>query len=283
MAFIRGQAVTGFPFELVTIGGQPITSGTVTGYYLIDGGAQATLTGTATHEGNGQWSWSTIPATAMDGELIGLLFVHAEGRASFTIRTTTTPYGELIAGTPSEVELCNLALMDLGAEAIESFTDDSDRARLCRHVYPDARDELLADIQPHTAVRRSVLAQTTTPISTWAYAFALPSGCLKPLDIDDETYAWLVEGNTLVTDKSTVTLRYVYRLEDVTQYPQHFKRALIAYLTARMTYPITKSGPLKESNYRLFQIAKQEALALEGQEGTPTSTANTVLTTDVRS
>src|SRR5574342_462736 len=144
MPYIQNEAITGFPFELRDPGGNAITSGTVTGYYLVDGGAQTALTGSATHEGNGQWSWSTIPAAAMNGDLIGLLFVHASGRASFTIRTTTAPYGELIAGTPSEVELCNLALLDLGADVIESLTEDSDNARLCRHVYPDARDELLA-------------------------------------------------------------------------------------------------------------------------------------------
>ena len=65
----------------------------------MDGGAQTAMSGAATHEGNGQWSWSVIPAAAMNGDMIGLLFVHADGRASFTIKTATTPYGALIAGT----------------------------------------------------------------------------------------------------------------------------------------------------------------------------------------
>jgi hypothetical protein len=282
MSFIKNEAVIGFPFELLDAQGVAITSGTVTGYYLIDGGAQTALTGTATHEGNGQWSWDTIPATAMDGDLIGLLFLHASGRASFTIRTTTAPYGTLIAGTPSEVELCNLALLDLGAAPIESLLDDSDNALLCRHVYPDARDELLALIQPQAAIRRTLLAATTAPTFGYTYAFALPTGTLLPLETDDESIRWEREGNTIVTDTTPIYLRYIWRLEDVTKFPQGFKRALIACLVARLTWPITKSAALKELNYKLYKSALDEAHVEEGQEGSAVIIHTTTLTTDVR-
>ncbi len=283
MSFIRGAEIVGFPFELLDGSGDPITTGTVTGYYLLDGGAQTALTGTATHEGNGQWSWDTIPATATDGELLGLLFVHSLGRASFTIKLSSSPYGELIAGTPSEVEICNLALLSIGAEAIESLTDTTDRAVLCRHFYPSCRDELLTVMQPQAAIKRSLLAGTTTPISGWDYAFTLPTDCLQPLDIDDETVSWAVEGNTIVTNSTPIYLRYVSRLEDVTKYPSTFARTLLAYLSARLTYPITKSATLMEENYRLYELSKEEGMAVEGQTGTPRSMGNSVLTTDVRS
>ncbi len=81
--FVKNQAITGFPFELLDNVGDPITTGTVTGYYTLDGGVQTALTGTATHEGNGQWTWGTIPAAATNGDLLGLLFLHDDGRASF--------------------------------------------------------------------------------------------------------------------------------------------------------------------------------------------------------
>lgn len=284
MAFVKGEAITGFPFELLhTVTGAPITSGAVDGYYLIDGGAQAALTGTATHEGNGQWSWDTIPAAAMNGTLIGLLFVHADGRASFTFRTSPATYGELVAGTPSEVALCNLALLDIGDEVIESLLDDSDRARMCRHIYPAARDEMLTVIQPHAAVRRATLAGTTTPLYGWDYAFALPSGCLVPLDVDDDESAWSREGATILSNWTPINLRYVYRLEDVTQWPQHFTRAVVAYLAARFASARSRPASVVQEKYRYYEYTKDEALAIEGQEGTPAIYHTRTLTTDVRS
>lgn len=286
MAFVKNQAVTGFVFDLQTTLGAAITSGTVTGYYLLDGGTQTAIAGTPVHEGNGQWSVN-LTASEMNGDLVGLLFVHTDGRASFTIKTVEEEYGTLAAGTPSEVELCNLALLDLGADVIESLSEDSDRARLCRHVYPDVRDEILADLQPHCAVRRSLLAATTAPTfeanDGLSYAFALPTGCIKPLSTDDEYSAWQIEGNTLLADRTPVYLRYVYRLEDTTKYPQHVKTALVAYLSARMAYAITKSNSLMEQKYKFYQIARDKALSLEGQEGTPAIVHTPTLTTDVRS
>lgn len=91
MAFRRGQAVTGFPFTLVNLAdGSSITSGTVTGYYTLDGGTQAELSGSATHEGNGQWTVN-LAAAEMDGDIVGLLFKHVSAiPVHFTIRTV--PY-----------------------------------------------------------------------------------------------------------------------------------------------------------------------------------------------
>lgn len=88
--FKKNTAVTGFPFGLVSAtDGSAITTGTVTGYYTLDGGAQATISGSATHEGNGQWSVNLL-AAEMNGDLVGLLFTHASAiNASFTIKTTT--------------------------------------------------------------------------------------------------------------------------------------------------------------------------------------------------
>ena len=42
--------------------GSPVTSGTPIVYYVIDGGTQATGTGTAAHEGNGCWSYAPVQA-----------------------------------------------------------------------------------------------------------------------------------------------------------------------------------------------------------------------------
>jgi len=50
-------------FQMIaTANGSPVTTGTPTVYYTVDGGTQGTGGGTATHEGQGQWSY--VPAQA---------------------------------------------------------------------------------------------------------------------------------------------------------------------------------------------------------------------------
>ena len=88
MEFIRGQAITGFPFGLVSkITGSPITTGTPVVYITVDGGSQFQAASTPEHEGNGQWTVN-LSAAEMTADIIGLLFIHTLGIPQhFTIKT----------------------------------------------------------------------------------------------------------------------------------------------------------------------------------------------------
>ena len=106
--FKKNTAVTGFPFGLVSAtDGSAITSGTITGYYLLDGGTQGTITDTPVHEGNGQWSVDLL-AGEMNGDIVGLLF--SGGGAvpvSFTIKTDTVLVSEVPTATENADALLN--------------------------------------------------------------------------------------------------------------------------------------------------------------------------------
>jgi hypothetical protein len=86
--FIKGQAIVGFPFEMIDrTTGAGITTGTVNGYITKDGGTQEALSMSPTHEGNGQWSVN-ISAAEMTADILGLLFTHVNGVSQhFTIKT----------------------------------------------------------------------------------------------------------------------------------------------------------------------------------------------------
>lgn len=112
--FKKNTAITGFPFALVSAtDGSAITSGTVTGYYLLDGGTQGTVTGTPVHEGNGQWSVDLL-AAELNGDIVGLTFTHSSAiPASFTIKTDTKIVSELNDISSAEVNSqCDTAIAD---------------------------------------------------------------------------------------------------------------------------------------------------------------------------
>lgn len=104
MAYKKNTAVVGFPFGLVSASdGSAITTGTVSGFYLLDGGSQSAIAGTPTHEGNGQWS---VPLTAaeMNGDVVGLLFTHASAiPVSHTLTTTESLVADIVQGVWDEI------------------------------------------------------------------------------------------------------------------------------------------------------------------------------------
>lgn len=81
-----------------TTDGSAVTSGTPTVYYTIDGGTQGTGAGTATHEGNGQWSYAPAQAEtngnhvaftmALSGAISQTVNVYP---VSTDLQTTSTP------------------------------------------------------------------------------------------------------------------------------------------------------------------------------------------------
>lgn len=89
MDFIKGEAVVGFPFEMISKAGDAITTGVTSGFITKDGGVQEPISMVPVHEGNGQWSVN-ISAAEMTADILGLLFTHDGGNfvpQHFTIKT----------------------------------------------------------------------------------------------------------------------------------------------------------------------------------------------------
>jgi len=75
--------------------GDALTTGTVNGYRTIDGGTQASVTGTISHKGNGQWQLALSQADT-NGDEIGYLFTHTSGvPQSLSIVTDTKKNSDL--------------------------------------------------------------------------------------------------------------------------------------------------------------------------------------------
>ena len=86
--FKKGAAITGFTFSLISrLDGSALTSGTIVSKITKDGGTQSSTTGSAVHEGNGQWSIN-LTATEMDADVIGLSLIHANAIPTYTVFKT---------------------------------------------------------------------------------------------------------------------------------------------------------------------------------------------------
>ncbi len=180
----------------------------------------------------------------------------------------------------SEVDICNDALMLIGAESIIAIdpADDSPRARLCARFYRKERDACLrAHPWKFAKIEKTLTALTTGPVWRCEYAFQLPNDpyCLRVLstDLDDYDLPWEIEGRTLVTDEDAVKILYIARILDVTQYDSLFCSALVARLSATLCVPIGPKSMVLEL-WQLYQGKMQEAETIDSLEGRSIATVS---------
>jgi hypothetical protein len=173
----------------------------------------------------------------------------------------------------STVDICNKALVLLGADQIASLTEDSEEARLVAAQFDTARDTVLRAYPWNCAMTRQALAQdATAPISGYAAQFQLPSDpfCLRALEInDDPGAAFKIEGRLLLTDEGAVTLRYVARVTDTEQYDALLVAAIAARLASFIAYAVSGSRQVQVDMLDAYKDVMSTAKTADAQEGTP--------------
>lgn len=171
----------------------------------------------------------------------------------------------------SSVEICNDALILVGATMINDLSDDTKEAILCNEQYAKARDQLLSSHPWNFAITRyQASADADLPTGwedgEWAYAFTLPSDVLRILDIDTDS-EWAKEGEKLFTDYDPVFIKYIAQITDTTIYSKHFEKALAHELAVKICYALTQSATAVQALSALRDSAVAEARSLDAQEG----------------
>ena len=84
-----------------------------------------------------------------------------------------------MASGDTEVRICNKALLLLGAESINSFTDGSTAGNACSLIYPDVKATTLGMYAwSFTIGKKELNRDVETPNSEWAYQFTMPNDML---------------------------------------------------------------------------------------------------------
>jgi hypothetical protein len=177
------------------------------------------------------------------------------------------------------ITTCNLALGELRAPPIADIAEDTTEARECARYYPQCLAILLERHDWSFANRRATLAQlgTNDRSSEWAYAYALPSDCAKPLRIlpagtpllwlsaCEAPIGWrtsyIVENGTLYSQIPSAILEYSTDTVDDGAMTALFVDALTYALAARLAVPLRDDRTLKGQMLQQGEIAYQRAVA----------------------
>lgn len=185
----------------------------------------------------------------------------------------------------STVELCNLALSNIGKGRISSLDEASAEARECKLHFSVAVETLLQKHPWRWAMASVALAEVTnTRENRWKHAYQRPVAALKILRVTDEfredilypvqpdvkggSFDYEVVGQVIYTSISPAYLDFICRNKggDPTVYPPLFAEAVEWALAARLAYPLTKDTRVRSDAYQLAQQAFTQAAASDANE-----------------
>lgn len=182
----------------------------------------------------------------------------------------------------TEVQICNLALSQLGQSPIASIETPTTTAEtVCSLHFAQTRKEVLRSHVFNFSKKLSTLTvdATKTPAFGFTYAYALPNDFVRLLalgdislddDIDHKEYE-ISDGYifTDYEDGGTLNITYVYNCTTVTKYDALFTKLLYLQLASDVAYAFTaKPSMIRQLEDRLQQ-AEIKAAAVAGQEKKP--------------
>lgn len=169
----------------------------------------------------------------------------------------------------SEVEICNSALIKVGSDRIISLTENNERARICNEQYPKLRDALLRSHPWNFAIARVSLADTgNTPLYEYSKEFQIPSDVLRILGTSlYEGDDFKIEGDKLLCNSSSVSIKYIKRITDVSKFPSDWTEALAYKIAADIAYKVTNSVNLSAQIEEKYILALKDARSFDAQEG----------------
>lgn len=160
----------------------------------------------------------------------------------------------------SNTDLCNQALGRIGANQIKDLdTDTSPQAIQCRLHFEPTKDSLLRTHWWRFASTRATLElNAETPDFEWNFQFDLPEDFsrMKSIwedrtsDINYRNYA--LEGDLLLTNESTMSIKYVKKVTDPTEFDDLFVEVLVLTLAKKLV------GPLAGANAQLTEQIKDD-------------------------
>jgi|DEB0MinimDraft_10_1074344.scaffolds.fasta_scaffold23873_2 hypothetical protein len=143
----------------------------------------------------------------------------------------------------SKTSICNKALRKLGANPLMNVdTDNTTPATLCKASYDDVLQEVLRMHNWNFAVFRQslVLDASGSPIYEFSNRFILPTIpiFIRLLSVENNI-EYRLENNFLLTNESSVNIRFIGKETDPNKYDSLFIECFAARLAYEIGYSIT--------------------------------------------
>ena len=186
---------------------------------------------------------------------------------------------------PSDVDLCNDALGQIGALFISALDDGTINANHCTRFYPTLRDAALVMTEWTFNRHRVALAlDVDAPLFEFAYSYTLPADFLKLIQyageqpttatsppssdgLDVFISRYKIESGHLLTNDAQVSILYAARLTNPDLWSPMFYQGLATQLAGKLASAITKDSKKSLTLWQEGTSMLTLAAAIDGQQG----------------
>lgn len=176
----------------------------------------------------------------------------------------------------SKEEICNMALGYFGEARISSINDSSNVARTCKQYFAQTRDAVLRSHLWNFAMGRKALsALADAPLFEYSYAYQLPEDFIRLAAVNDLDaydyqaceYPFTIEQNQILSNSESCKIRYVKRIEDVTQYDALFVEAFSMKLSSVIVGKLSGDWQQAQTLLRTYSgLMESKARAVDANE-----------------
>ena len=175
----------------------------------------------------------------------------------------------------TKIDICNHALLKIGANNIASLDIDSNTdnatvqsAKLCNIFFDQALEEVLRSYKWNSALKRKKLSRLNeTPAFRFQYKYQLPNDCIRVINVydnkegQDDRTEFVIEGKQILCDYTEVYLSYVARIEDVNSLDAFVTQCVIQNLAIKLSVPmqldqVMQNNLIKEYNEVILPMAR---------------------------
>jgi len=176
----------------------------------------------------------------------------------------------------SETKICNAALSKIGSQRLNDLDEDTTpQAIQCRTHYEMTRDFLMRSHWWRFASARADLSVSAdTPSGDeWDYQFPLPNDFLAMKSVYENRFSnenlrsYALEGKMLLTNEDEMSIRYIKKVTDVTEFDPLFVEVLVLQLALKLVGPLAGGAAgIQDVIQKELASIMPAVKALDGQE-----------------
>lgn len=152
----------------------------------------------------------------------------------------------------TKIDICSNALLQLGANPINSFEDGSSLADICATMYPPFKKYILSTHPWLFAKKKAQLARLVEePLNEYKYAYQLPSDMLVLRTVYNNGQVGAIAyiayelfgDKKLFTDSQKIYIDYIYDVDE-NEFPSYFTEFISTAFAAKIAMAVTENENL---------------------------------------
>lgn len=172
----------------------------------------------------------------------------------------------------TQVGICNSALAKVGQGPISSIDQETRAAQIIKSIWDLVQDEAMSAHPWNFAIKRDTLSPTaTTPTYEFTYEYDIPNDCLRVLELETDVTTigvdWVVEGRKILSNDSSINIRYLYRNVDYNSWSPPFAEVMAWRIAQEIAYALTQSSEREKACSANYERTLALARSTDGAEG----------------